>query len=68
MKHRVIMYFIEAKVTSHHTSFAHLSEYYLPLLCMAAAATKSRGVKYTLFLQNYFIAKMYVIPHSMVHI
>jgi hypothetical protein len=40
---RVIIYFIEGKVTSRHTYFGHLSAEYLPLLCMAASATKSGG-------------------------
>jgi hypothetical protein len=68
--HRVIIYFIEAKMTSHHTYCGHLSVEYLPLLCMAAAATKSRGVKiYHIFAQkHFFLVKMYVIPHFTVHI
>ncbi len=54
--HRVIIYFIEAKVTSHHTYFGHLYVEYLPLLCMVAAATKSKGVKiYSIFAELFFL-------------
>jgi hypothetical protein len=37
--------YIEAKVTLRHTYFDHFSLKCLLLVCMAAAATKSRGVR-----------------------
>jgi hypothetical protein len=57
-QHRVIIYFIEVKVKCHHTYFGHLSVDYLPLLCMAAAVTKSRGVKiHPIFAKLLFFRK-----------
>jgi hypothetical protein len=56
--HRVKIYFIEGKVTSHHTFFGHLYVQYLSLLCMVAAATKSKGVKiHSIFAELFFLQK-----------
>jgi hypothetical protein len=61
------MYFIETKVASRPTYYGHISFEYLPLICMAAAATKSRGGKIYLisaeFRSFFFKNVCYSVPN-----
>jgi hypothetical protein len=51
VSHRVIMYLIETKATSRLPYFGHLPlNIYLSVVCIAAVATKLRGIKIYSFL------------------